>query len=75
MFLYFFDNIPVYSRNINDHRKHLRTVLKVLEENHLYTKHSKCKFERIRVGYLVQVITKNDILVAEGAGHQRLATS
>ncbi|XP_031475552.1 uncharacterized protein LOC116247516 [Nymphaea colorata] len=42
--LVFFDDILVYSQSIEQHVEHLRTVLKVLRENTLFAKMSKCSF-------------------------------
>lgn len=61
--LIFFDDILVYSKTVEDHQRHVRVVLKVLKENHLFAKHSKCKFVCIRVDYLEHVITENGISV------------
>lgn len=61
--LIFFDDILVYSRTMEDHKLHLREVLRVLKENHLYAKCSKCKFGCVRVDYFGHVITENGISV------------
>ncbi|KAF5464930.1 hypothetical protein F2P56_014967 [Juglans regia] len=42
--LVFFDDILVYSSSIEDHSKHLRSVLEVLKSNELFAKMSKCRF-------------------------------
>lgn len=61
--LIFFDDIQVYTSSLQEHREHLKLVLKVLTENHLFAKRSKCKFRCLRVDYLGHVITENGILV------------
>ena len=38
----FIDDILVYSKNEEEHKKHLRLVLGKLKEHQLYTKFSKC---------------------------------
>jgi hypothetical protein len=40
----FINNILVYSRNVEEHKEHLRLVLQKLRENQLYAKLSKCEF-------------------------------
>jgi hypothetical protein len=40
--LVFIDDILIYSKNREEHEEHLRLVLQVLRENHLYAKFSKC---------------------------------
>jgi len=40
----FLDDILVYSKSIEEHVEHLRTVLQILRENKLYGKLSKCEF-------------------------------
>ena len=40
----FLDDIPVYSKLEEEHEHHLRMVLQVLREHHLYAKLSKCSF-------------------------------
>lgn len=42
--LLFFDDILVYSRNLEEHREHLRWVLTRLEEQRLYLNRKKCIF-------------------------------
>ena len=40
----FIDDILVYSRSVEEHENHLRTVLQTLRDNRLYAKFSKCEF-------------------------------
>lgn len=61
--LIFFDDILIYSHSVDEYRKHLREVLRILKENHLYAKRSKCKFGSIKVEYLGHVITENGISI------------
>jgi len=42
--LIFIDNILIYSKNREEHVKHLRSVLEILREQQLYGKFSKCEF-------------------------------
>ena len=49
----FIDDILVYSKNRDDHEKHLRLVLQTLRENKLYAKLSKCGFWLEKVSFWV----------------------
>ncbi|XP_050147322.1 uncharacterized protein LOC126622590 [Malus sylvestris] len=40
----FIDDILVYFRSVNKHKKHLRLMLEQLRDNQLYAKFSKCQF-------------------------------
>lgn len=48
----FINDILVYSRSIEEHEEHLRTVLYVLRDNQLYAKFSKCEFWLDKVHFL-----------------------
>lgn len=67
--LVFFDDILIYSSNLNDHLSHLRSVLEVLRtnklyakmSNKLYAKMSKCSFAQKEVEYLGNIISKSGV--------------
>lgn len=61
--LIFFDDILVYSSTIDEHKTHLREVLRLLREQPLYAKRSKCKFGCVTVDYLEHIISENGIAV------------
>ena len=42
--LVFIDDILFYSKSKEEHEEHLRVVLRVLVEQQIYTKFSKCDF-------------------------------
>ena len=48
-FLFFINDIMVYSMNKEEHEEHLRIVLQVLREHQLYAKFSKCDFYKPRI--------------------------
>ena len=50
--LVFFDDILVYSKNEQNHEKHLRQVLDILRMEKLHAKKSKCSFFTDKVPYL-----------------------
>jgi len=54
--LVFFDDILVYSRNLEDHLAHLHTVLNILQTNQLFAKGSKCRFGVFEIDYLGHII-------------------
>lgn len=53
----FFDDILVYSTNLQDHIEHLRAVFTVLKKNELLVKLSKCRFGQTSVGFLGHIIS------------------
>ncbi len=55
--LVFFDDILVYSKNMDDHLKHLEVVLGIMRDNQLYAKRSKCVFCQEYVEYLGHIIS------------------
>ncbi|VVA40761.1 PREDICTED: reverse mRNAase, partial [Prunus dulcis] len=59
----FIDDIHVYSRTLEGHKKHLRLVLKTLRRKQLYAKFSKCQFWLDRVDFLGHVIYAEGIYV------------
>lgn len=59
--LVLFDDILVYSTSWKDHLGHVREVLKILEENHLFAKRSKCHFGSKRVEYLGHIKSEGGI--------------
>lgn len=61
--LVFFYDILIYSRSLNDHLGHLRTVLGLLNTNQLFAKLSKCRFGVTQVNYLGHVISSGGVAV------------
>jgi hypothetical protein len=56
--LVFFDDILVYIQNLKKHLEHLKVVLKMLQDNQLFAKMSKCTFGCQEVSYLGHLISK-----------------
>jgi len=59
----FIDDILVYSKSEEEHAEHLRVVLRILKENRLCAKLSKCEFWLREVSFLGHVISKGGIAV------------
>jgi hypothetical protein len=59
----FIDDILIYSKDKEEHAKHLRIALQILREHQLYAKFSKCEFWLAQVEFLGHVISKEGIVV------------
>jgi hypothetical protein len=59
----FIDDILIYSKNPEDHAKHLHVVLQKLIDHHLYAKFSKCEFWLDTVKFLGHTISSGGISV------------
>lgn len=59
----FIDDILIYSKDREEHEKHLRTALQIFREKKLYAKLSKCEFWLDSVAFLGHVIDKNGVSV------------
>ncbi|GJS41264.1 putative reverse transcriptase domain-containing protein [Tanacetum coccineum] len=59
----FIDDILVYSKDEEEHRKHLKIVLELLKKERLYAKFSKCDFWLDSVQFLGHVIDRNGVHV------------
>jgi hypothetical protein len=59
----FIDDILIYSKNPEDHAKHLHVVLQRLRDHHLYVKFSKCEFWLDTVKFLGHTISSDGISV------------
>src|SRR5436190_2282632 len=52
----YLNNILIYFKNKEDHKKHIKEILKRLQEKNLYLKSEKCKFHKQQVKYLEHII-------------------
>nr|GEZ53356.1 putative reverse transcriptase domain-containing protein [Tanacetum cinerariifolium] len=59
----FIDDILIYSKNRKEHKGHLKLILKILKEEELYAKFSKCEFWLSNVQFLGHVIDSEGIHV------------
>jgi hypothetical protein len=56
--LVFFHDIFIYTPTLTEHKKHLKTILQILQSHQLRVKLTKCSFATPRVEYLGHVITR-----------------
>ncbi|QRV82833.1 Transposon Tf2-7 polyprotein [Ceratobasidium sp. AG-Ba] len=61
----YMDDIVIFSEKEEDHAEHVKEVLKILRENNLYAKLSKCEFFVKKVIFLGLVITPEGISMEE----------
>ncbi|GJZ57577.1 putative reverse transcriptase domain-containing protein, partial [Tanacetum coccineum] len=59
----FIDDILIYSKRRKEHEGHLKLILKLLKEEELYAKFSKCEFWLSKVQFLGHVIDSEGIHV------------
>ncbi|GJX84043.1 putative reverse transcriptase domain-containing protein, partial [Tanacetum coccineum] len=59
----FIDDILIYSKSKKEHEGHLKLILKLLKEEELYAKFSKCEFWLSKVQFLGHVIDSKGIHV------------
>ncbi|GJX14770.1 putative reverse transcriptase domain-containing protein [Tanacetum coccineum] len=59
----FIDDILIYSRNKKEHEGHLKLILRLLKEEKLFVKFSKCEFWQLAVKFLGYVIDSEGIHV------------
>nr|GEV72909.1 putative reverse transcriptase domain-containing protein [Tanacetum cinerariifolium] len=59
----FIDDILIYSKNRKEHEGHLKLILKLLKEEELYAKFSKCEFWLSKAQFLGHVIYSEGIHV------------
>ncbi|GJR50646.1 putative reverse transcriptase domain-containing protein [Tanacetum coccineum] len=59
----FIDDILIYSKDKNEHKEHLKAILRLLKEEKLYAKFSKCEFWIPKVQFLGHVIDSRGIHV------------
>ena len=59
----FLDDILVYSKNEEEHAKHLRTVLETMRREKLYAKLSKCNFWTKSVSFLGHIVLGEGVAV------------
>jgi hypothetical protein len=59
----YLDDVLIYSKSLEEHEKHVATVLQLFRENQLYVKESKCDFFKHEVKFLGSVVGQEGIKV------------
>nr|GEV49958.1 putative reverse transcriptase domain-containing protein [Tanacetum cinerariifolium] len=59
--IFFIDDILIYSKNEEEHAKHLKLILELLKKEELYAKFLKCDFWPLRVQFLGHMIDSEGI--------------
>jgi hypothetical protein len=59
----YLDDILIFSKSVEEHKKHLRLVLEKLRGHKLYAKESKCEFFKSEMPFLGHVVSKYGIAV------------
>jgi hypothetical protein len=57
----YLDDIMIYSKSLEEHKKHLAAVLQVLRENKLFAKMSKCEFMSTQLTFLGHTVSEYGI--------------
>jgi len=57
----FFDDILIYSPNLQEHVVHLKIILEVLHTKKFFAKLSKCSFDTSKVNYLGHIISAKGV--------------
>ena len=57
----YLDNILIFSKTLEEHRRVTCLVLERLRQHHLYLKPEKCKFEKTRIEYLGLIISEGKV--------------
>jgi len=61
----YLDDILIFSQNLEDQRRHVRTILRRVEETGLMLKASKCEFHTTEIEYLGYVISPQGLQMDE----------
>ena len=59
--VWYLDDIPIYSDNLEEHHKQVRQVLNKLLDAGLYVKPEKCEFDTTKTTFLGFVISSDGI--------------
>jgi hypothetical protein len=59
----YLDDILIYSKTLEEHEEHVRTILAELRKHELYAKESKCEFFKRSVTFLGFIVTDQGIKV------------
>ncbi|MCO5591653.1 hypothetical protein L7F22_045644 [Adiantum nelumboides] len=57
----FFDNVIIYSKSIDEHKKHLQIIFQALKDNRLFINQKKSEFFLQEIQYLSHIISQSGI--------------
>jgi len=57
----YLNDILIFTKDLLKHRKIIKEVLKILQENKLYLKPAKCEFEKEEMKFLGMIIRKGQV--------------
>ena len=57
----YMDDILIFTKTLEEHRRVVARVLQILRENHLYLKPDKCIFEALKIEFLGLILSENQV--------------
>ena len=57
----FFNDVIIYSKSLEDHKKHLQVIFQVLRNNKLYVNQKKSEFFLTEIHYLGHIVSHNQV--------------
>jgi hypothetical protein len=58
----YLDDILIFSKNLEEHERHIRLMLQKLRDTSLYTKLEKCVFHQLQVEFLGYIISNEGLI-------------
>ena len=62
----YMDDIMIFTKTLEEHRKIVKEVLQILRDNKLSLKHTKCNFETVETEYLGLIVSEGQIKMDPG---------
>ena len=57
----YLDDIMIYFKTLKEHKKHIKKILKQLQEKNLLLKLKKCEFHKQKVEYLEHIVISEEL--------------
>ena len=64
-FVVYLKDILIYSDNPDDHRRHMKEVLRRLRKHRLYARADKCEFHKDSVEYLGYILSADGLTMSD----------
>ena len=61
----FLDDILIYSKTLEEHQKHVSTIMEILRREKLYAKESKCELFKTEVEFLGHIVGRSGLRMME----------